>query len=279
MAVVSNRASAPLYQSLTSIDRYRASLANVATVDADDERELARRWSEGDAAAGNRLVEASLPFVLRIAREYRRWGVPIEDLVQQGNLGLLKAAAKFDPEKQCRLVTYAAYWIRAEIRDYVVRSYRIVRLGTTRTERRAMRAYRRRGLESAAELAAESGMPVARAEKLWPLLAHGDVSLDVSYEDRGAVVERMPGLECDPEEHVLRSDAIGGVRRALERAMVTLSERERRIVNARMLSDEPCTLEALGHEMGVSKERVRQLEARARKKLQTSLEAFRPVAA
>ena len=120
----------------------------VDILDAETERELAQSWTEGNEAAGVRLIESSLPFVISIAREYRRWGVPLEDLVQQGNLGLLKAASKFDPEKQCRLITYAAYWIRAEIRDYVVRSYRIVRLGTTRTERRAMRAFRRKSVES-----------------------------------------------------------------------------------------------------------------------------------
>ncbi len=265
-------------QSLTSIERYRASLTNVGPLDSDDERDLARRWALGDSSAGHRLVESSLPFVLRIAREYRRWGVPLEDLVQQGNLGLLKAAAKYDPEKQCRLVTYAAYWIRAEIRDYVVRSYRIVRLGTTRTERRAMRAYRRQGVETAAQLAEESGMPLSRAEKLWPLLTQGDVSLDVSHEDRSSALERMPAGEVDPEESFVRRDAICSVREALESAMESLSERERRIVRARMLSDDPCTLEELGQEMGVSKERVRQLEARARVKLQLCLADFRPAA-
>ena len=145
--------------SATALDRYRASLKRVEILDAEAERELAQRWAEGDDQAGALLIESSLPFVIAIAREYRRWGVPLEDLVQQGNLGLLKAASKFDPDKNCRLITYAAYWIRAEIRDYVVRSYRIVRLGTTRTERRAMRAFRRKPVESAQALAEENGMP------------------------------------------------------------------------------------------------------------------------
>ena len=101
----------------TTLDQYRASLRRVETLDADAERELAREWADGNQAAGARLIESSLPFVISIAREYRRWGVPLEDLVQQGNLGLLKAASKFDPDKNCRLITYAAYWIRAEIRD------------------------------------------------------------------------------------------------------------------------------------------------------------------
>jgi len=173
--------------SATALDRYRASLRRVEILDAESERELAQSWADGNQPAGARLIESSLPFVISIAREYRRWGVPLEDLIQQGNLGLLKAASKFDPEKNCRLITYAAYWIRAEIRDYVVRSYRIVRLGTTRTERRAMRAFRRKTFESAQTLAEESGMPLRRAKQLWPLLARGDVSLDATVTDAPTV--------------------------------------------------------------------------------------------
>ena len=99
-----------------SLDSYRRDLSSVAPLAADEEIELAKRWREGDRLAGERLVEASLPFVIKVAKEYRRWGVPMEDLIQQGNLGLLRAAKKFDPEQGCRLITYAVYWIRAEIR-------------------------------------------------------------------------------------------------------------------------------------------------------------------
>ena len=264
--------------SATALDRYRASLKRVEILDAEAERKLAQRWAEGDQAAGAHLIESSLPFVIAIAREYRRWGVPLEDLVQQGNLGLLKAAAKFDPDKNCRLITYAAYWIRAEIRDYVVRSYRIVRLGTTRTERRAMRAYRRKAVESPQALAEESGMPLTRAKQLWPLLTRGDLSLDATVSDAPAAMERMSFKQPTPEEAVARSEAVHHVREALDEAMGSLTDREQRIVEARILSDEPRTLESLGREMGVSKERVRQLEVRARQKLRDRLEHLRPAA-
>ena len=259
----------------TSMDRYRASLDRIVTLTPAEELDLARAFQEGDERAGHKLVEASLPFVIRIAREYRRWGVPLEDLVQQGNLGLLKAARKFDPAKECRLVTYAAYWIRAEIRDFVVRAYRIVRLGTTRTERRAMRAFRRQGVENPEELAEISGMPLKRAKKLWPLLSSSDVSLDMSYPDRPTGAQRLPDPETpDPEAQVARAERVAGVRAALGPALESLSDRERRIVKARMLADTPTTLEALGREMGVSKERVRQLEVRAKGKLRQQLAAF-----
>jgi len=262
----------------TVLDRYRASLRRVEILDAASERELAQRWVAGDQRAGARLIESSLPFVISIAREYRRWGVPLEDLVQQGNLGLLKGASKFDPAKQCRLITYAAYWIRAEIRDYVVRSYRIVRLGTTRTERRAMRAFRRQSVDSPQALAEESGMPLCRAKQLWPLLTRGDSSLDATTSDAPAAMERMSDKQPTPEETVARAEAVRRVRGALHAAMEALTEREQRIVEARILSDEPCTLEALGREMGVSKERVRQLEVRARQKLRDRLGHLRPAA-
>jgi len=262
----------------TNLDRYRRSLANVETLDPETERNLAERWRAGDERAGRQLVEASLPFVIRIAREYRRWGVPLEDLIQQGNLGLLKAARKFDPEKQCRLITYAVYWIRAEIRDYVVRTYRIVRLGTTRTERRAMRTYRRSGVDDAKQLAEESGMPLARAEKLWPLLAQGDVSLDLSYEDRGPAVDRLDAGTATPEDVTAHEDEMDGVKAVLQDALGQLSDRERRIIEARLLAEDPITLEKLGRELGVSKERVRQIEERACTKLRGQLEDFRPAA-
>ncbi len=264
---------------VTNLDRYRHDLRDVAPLEPELERDLARRWAAGDQSAGHRLVRASLPFVIRIAKEYRRWGIPLDDLIQQGNLGLLRAAAKYDPDKDCRLVTYAAYWIRAEIRDYVIRGYRIVRLGSTRTERRALRGYRRVGVDSPEELARRSGMPLARTRLLWPLLVAGDVSLDASVDDGSAPIERVVSGGASPEDHVAQQREVTGVRAALEDAMVSLSERERRIVEARMLAEEPTTLEELGREMGVSKERVRQLESRARTRLRVALAAFEPAAA
>jgi RNA polymerase sigma-32 factor len=263
---------------MNALDRYRVSLNRVESLDAQTELVLATEWAQGNADAGRRLVEANLPFVMRIAREYRRWGVPFEDLVQQGNLGLLRAAAKYDPSRAFRLITYAAYWIRAEIRDYVVRGYRIVRLGTTRSERRAMRAFRRKGVDSPEALAAESGMPEARAHQLWPLLQAGDISLDAQVEDRSSAMERMASDLLDPEASCEQSSVRDALRDAVQSALLELSDRERRIVDARMLSEDPCTLEELGVQMGVSKERVRQLEARAKQKLAVKLADFRTAA-
>ncbi|MEO1421084.1 MAG: sigma-70 family RNA polymerase sigma factor, partial [Pseudomonadota bacterium] len=200
------------------------------------------------------------------------------DLVQQGNLGLLRAAQKFEPEKQCRLITYAVYWIRAEIREYVVRGYRIVRLGSTRTERRAMRAFRRKGIDSPAQLAEESGMPLTRAEKLWPLMVQGDSSLDAQFDDGRPAAARVRDDGSRPDDVVANRQHLMGVRATLYQAVKNLTDRERQIVFERLMSDEPRTLEQLGKDMGVSKERVRQLEERLRNRLRVQFAAFAPSA-
>lgn len=256
---------------LSSYDRYRHDLRGAAPLDADTERELARRWAEGDRDAGSRIVVACLPFVISIAREYRRWGVPLEDLVQQGNLGLLRAAARFDAERACRLVTYAATWIRGEIREYVTRTHRIVRVGTTHTERIALRRFRDGSAASAEDLASASGMPLARARQLWSLLAARDGSLDASSEGGASGVERLAGDLPSAEDVLVEREERSAIALVLERTMATLGARERRIVEARMIADDPITLEALGEEMGVSRERVRQLEQRARATLRSAL--------
>ena len=263
----------------TSLDRYRRDLNGVAPLDAETERALAEAWRGGDRSAGDRLIEASLPFVIKVAREYRRWGIPLEDLIQQGNLGLLRAAKKFDPEQQCRLITYAVYWIRAEIRDYVVRGYRVVRLGTTRTERKALRMFRREDVTSVEELAHASGMPLPRAKMLWPLLLQRDFALDASSDERGPAIERLRGPTETPEEEYARIEEGTQVRAKLTEALCMLTDRERRIVERRLLTEEPETLQSLGDEFGVSKERVRQLEARAHSKLRGALRDHAPVAA
>jgi RNA polymerase sigma-32 factor len=257
-----------------SLRAYRESLADLHALDRETERELAKRWMAGDQDAGAKIVEACLPFVVSIALEYRRWGVPLEDIIQQGNLGLLKAAEKFDLKRECRLATYAAYWIRAEIREYVVRAFRVVRLGTTKGERRALRAHRRAKTTDPAELAQLSGLPEARVRLLLPLLAGREVSLDASTNDMPAAIDRIPATTMSPEDEASSHEISAQAGRAVRAAVEELDERERMIVKARLMTEDPPTLQELGNRLGVSKERVRQLEERARSKLRGELHAF-----
>jgi RNA polymerase sigma-32 factor len=258
---------------LTSLAAYRVEVGHPAVLTPEEERELAVRFNAGDREAGRRLVEACLPFVMTIALQYRRWGLPIEDIVQEGNLGLLKAVARFDPDRGCRLAGYAAYWIRAEIREHVARGYRIVRLGSSKNERRALRIYRKSHVRDAAQLAELSGLTPGRADELLPLLMAADVRLDTAPgEDQRAPVERLADDARSPEEEACIADEREQIHAAIEQVVAELSPREQRIVQQRWLAEEPQTLEQLGVAFGVSKERVRQIEERAKKRVRERLE-------
>lgn len=240
----------------------------------EQEMDLIRAFQRGDLRAGDRLMRDYLGLVRSIAHGYRLWGVGLDDLVQQGSIGLLKAMQRFDAARTQSLQAYAGYWIRAEIRDYVVRCYRIVRLGTTRTERKALRTYRVSAIDNAAQLAEQSGMPVARCEQLWPLLTRGDTHID-DTRACSAPLDRLRYEVRNPELIALQSEHVSQLRARVESALSELTSRERRIVEARMMTDEPSTLEALATEFGLSRERVRQLEmaAKAKMKGHLSLEA------
>jgi RNA polymerase sigma-32 factor len=257
----------------------RVAASNDVPIARETEVDLARRWRAGDRSAGCRLVVACLPFVTSIALEYRRWGIPIEDIVQQGRVGLLRAAAKFDPSKECRLTTYAAYWIRAEIREYVVRAYRVVRLGTTKAEKRAVRAYRKASGIDATALAEATGMARDKLEWLLPLLAGPESSLDADPYDRGPLSDRIAASSPTPEDEASARERAVHTHDAVARALGDLTERERTIVRDRLMAEEPRTLQDLGEELGVSKERVRQIEERVREKLRARLDVLRGEAA
>lgn len=245
---------------------------NNSTTFVHNEQELTSRWQNGDTSAGDTLVKMCLPLITNIALEYRRWGEPLEDLVQQGCIGFLKAAKKFNSNKNCKLMTYASYWVRAEIREYVMRCYRLVRIGTTKGERRLIRDFRRTQEEDPNVLAQKSGLSKLQVEQILPMIQRHERSLNTSmYEYENNPMDLLEDSMPTPHERVedveLKSMLTDEVSKALER----LPQREAYIVQKRWLLDEAETLETIGIQLGVSKERVRQLQTRAQEKLYRDL--------
>jgi RNA polymerase sigma-32 factor len=243
-----------------------------------EERRLARRWRTlEDADALARLVSAHLGLVIRIAMEFRHSGPAMEDLIQEGNLGLTIAARRFDPNRATRLATYATYWIRACMLEHVVRSHGPVRIGTTRSQRkiffglgRARRKLERDGeVADCEKLAGELGVMQEDVEAMTPRLTGRDVSLDAprSFDDRRSTGANLAIDGPSPEEVVAGCEEDDHRREQLFEGLKVLDPRERAIIRARHMRQRPATLAALGKKFGISRERVRQLELRAKDKL------------
>ena len=255
-----------------------------------NEHDLAVRWrDEGDEDALHALTEAHMRLVISIAVRFRHYGLPVADLIQEGHVGLLEAAARFDPDREVRFSTYATWWIRASIQDYILRNWSIVRGGTSSAQKalffnlRRLRAKLSAGGEPRAtqvlygEIAKALGVARADVEMMDTRLSGPDVSLNapVADADGQAASERIEFLvdkQPLPDETV--GSAIDTDRRLgwLKDALTRLSEREYNILRGRRLNEESMTLEELGVQLGISKERVRQIEGRAMEKLRAALE-------
>jgi len=252
----------------------------------DHEFELAHRWrTAGDTAALHELVRAYTRLVVSIAARFRHYGLPVGDLVQEGNVGLMQAAARFEPDRGVRFSTYAAWWIRSAMQDYVLRNWSIVRTGTTAAQKSLffnLRRLRARIEESSGapltdagrrKIASELHVELAEVELMDMRLGAADQSLNAPVGDSSEDdwQDFLPDRRPNPEE-VVTSTRDGEIRsRWLAEAMGELSSRERAIIRQRRLQEEGATLEELGRELGVSKERVRQLEHRALVKLRQSI--------
>jgi RNA polymerase sigma-32 factor len=245
-----------------------------------EEHRLSRRWlTMEDETALARMVQAHLGLVIRIAMEFRHSGPSMEDLIQEGNLGLTIAARRFDPARATRLATYATYWIRACMLEHVVRSHGPVRIGTTRSQRkiffglgRARRKLEREGEATDAEsLAGALGVEREDVEAMTPRLTGHDLSLDAprSPDDRrdlgGVLAEDAP----TPEDMVAGVEEDDARKLRLSEGLKVLDPRERAIIRARHMRARPATLASLGKKFGISRERVRQLELRAKSKLRS----------
>ena len=258
-------------------------------LERDEERALAVSWRDrGDEAALHELASAHMRLVISLAARFRHYGLPIADLIQEGHVGLLEAAARFEPEREVRFSTYATWWIRASIQDYILRNWSIVRGGTSSAQKalffnlRRLRAKLSQEGGAAARanmfatIALAIGVSPADVELMDTRLSGSDVSLNapVTDTDSSGQTERVEFLVDDkplPDETV--GEQIDGDRRIgwLREALKVLSERELRIVRERRLADDAATLEALGDRLGISKERVRQIESRAMEKLRRAL--------
>jgi len=262
-------------------------------LDAETELKLAYRWRDHrDEEALHRLITAYMRLAISMASKFKRYGAPMNDLIQEAGLGLMKAADKFDPDRGVRFSTYAVWWIKASIQDYVMRNWSMVRTGSTSSQKSLFfnmrRVQARLEREAAAEgrnldrhqlhqlISTEIGVPLADVEMMEGRLSGSDFSLNAtqSVEDEGR--EWIDALVDDSDqaaELVEHRHDTAQLREWLLMALNSLNDRERFIVRERKLREEPRTLESLGDELGLSKERVRQLEAAAFAKMRKSLEA------
>jgi len=262
-------------------------------LEREEELELATLWaSKRDQQALHKLATAHMRLVISLAYKFRRYGLPVAELIQEGHIGLLEAAARFEPERGVRFSTYATWWIRASMQDFILRNWSIVRGGTSSGQKSLFFNLRRlrnqiaksgtvsNSMELYEQLATALNASVKDVANMDARFSGPDTSLNapLSDETEGAS-ERQDFLKSDdplPDENV--GSMIDGERRRnwLKQALNVLDAREQRIVEARRLSDEASTLEQLGDELGISKERVRQIEARALQRLKTELLQINP---
>jgi RNA polymerase sigma-32 factor len=246
------------------------------------ERALAERAQAGDTAAASTLVQSHLGFVISIARRYRRFGLPLNDLVQEGTIGLIHAVRRFDPRRNIRLCTYAAWWIRAHIQAYVVRSWSLVRLGTGSAQRALFFRLRRMMADlkdGAGQLSDDVLRPLAQRFRLpmKDVLAMArratgfDRSLEQPLASGAKPADELADPAPNPEEQVAAASQQRWRQGRIARALAALSQRERAIIKGRYLVELAKTRDVLARELGISAERVRQLEQKALDKLRTLL--------
>ena len=253
----------------------------------DEERDLALRSAAGDPVAAERLVASHLRVVVRIARSYGRFGLPVNELIQEGTVGLIQAVRKFNPDGGARLGTYAMWWIRASIQDYVVRSWSLVRVGKTAAHKALFFALKKVAAEQRTSsaaldddalsvLATRFELPEDEVSGLAQRIARFDQSLnaplrDGDGEDAETLIDHLPADQPNPEE-IVEERSIGRLWTGLiDKALAMLPAREAAIIRQRHMSDAAPTFEAIGRELGISKDRVRQLEKRALMRLQEML--------
>ena len=266
-----------------SLDHYMHAVNSVPVLSAEEERALAVRFREqDDLEAARTLVLAHLRFVVHIARGYIGYGLPLGDLVQEGNVGLMKAVKRFDPAVGVRLVSFAVHWIRAEIHEYVLKNWRLVKVATTKAQRKLFfnlrRAKKRLGWLSREEtkaVAADLGVSEREVTEMEQRLSGHDLSFDPAPTDEEdySPSAYLPSADSDPAVAIERTDWESASQDRLEAAIEQLDARSRDIIARRWLTDDKATLHELAAEYSVSAERIRQIEASALTKLKALMVA------
>ena len=272
--------------STANVDSYIASAYQIPVLDADQEHALALRLHENnDLDAARTLILHHLRFVVQVARGYNGYGLPLADLIQEGNVGLMKAVKKFDPHKGVRLVSFAVHWVRAEIHEYVLRNWRIVKIATTKAQRKLffnLRSNKKRlawlNQQEVETVANELGVKTAEVLEMEKRLSSPDLGFDLPEhtDDDESAVNYAPAayLSDDtdsPAEQLEQTDWQTHQTEQLQLALQKLDDRSRDIISKRWLVEKKTTLQDLAKEYGISAERVRQLENNAIKKLKTSV--------
>jgi RNA polymerase sigma-32 factor len=276
----------PVIGSETNLSRYLQEIRRFPMLSPEEEYMLGKSWREhGDIEAAHKLVTSHLRLVAKIAMGYRGYGLPLSELISEGNVGMMQAVKRFEPDRGFRLATYAMWWIRAAIQEYILHSWSLVKMGTTAAQKKLffnlrklkgqMRAIEEGDLspEQVNKIATTLDVPEADVISMNRRLSSPDHSLNAPLRQDGEG-EWQDWLVDDSENQEIRmgeSEELGKRQHLLSDAMTTLNDRERRILTARRLQDEPTTLEDLSQEYGISRERVRQIEVRAFEKLQKSI--------
>ncbi|MEA2948083.1 MAG: polymerase sigma-32 factor [Alphaproteobacteria bacterium] len=281
-------AALPILTAESGLTRYLEEIRRFPMLEPQDEYMLAKRWREhGDRDAAHKLVTSHLRLVAKIAMGYRGYGLPISEVISEGNVGLMQAVKRFEPEKGFRLATYAMWWIKAAIQEYILRSWSLVKMGTTANQKKLF--FNLRKAKSKISALEEGDLRPDQVKLIAKRLGvteqdvvdmnrrlGGDVSLNAPIREDGDSGEWQDWLVddvSDQETRLAESEEADNRKQALGEALSVLNERERRIFEARRLADDPITLEDLAAEFGVSRERVRQIEVRAFEKVQRAVKS------
>jgi RNA polymerase sigma-32 factor len=285
-AIMAHAAALPILTDASGLTRYLGKIRRFPLLEAQEEYMMAKSWREhGDREAAHRLVTSHLRLVAKIAMSYRGYGLPIAEVVSEGNVGLMQAVKRFEPERGFRLATYAMWWIKAAIQEYVLRSWSLVKMGTTASQKKLF--FNLRKAKSKISAFEEGDLRPDQVKLIAERLSvneqdvidmnrrlGGDASLNAPIRDEAESGEWQDWLvdEAPSQERVLlETEEFANRRRALGEALTVLNDRERRIFEARRLAEEPITLEELAAEFGVSRERVRQIEGRAFERIERAV--------